>query len=129
MESLPFRYEQRQYWEYYCPVCKLQRRSGYWPSPQRHHYLRLVLLTICLEVGLWPLFGLKAGFLIFPVWAIFEFWYRAKARQSLICHRCGFDPYLYKYDVKLARDKVARHWADKKTPESVPVSDISNTSS
>jgi predicted RNA-binding protein len=119
MESLPFRYQQRQYWEYYCPMCKIQRRSAYWPSPRRHHYARLALLTVCLTVGLWPFFDMRGAFLIFPIWAVFEFTYRARARQSLICNRCGFDPYLYKYDVKLARDRVARHWAAKSPPAPV----------
>jgi hypothetical protein len=72
----------------------------------------------CLE-PFRPLFygvgpGLKGVFLIFPVWALFEFVYRARARQSLICPHCGFDPYLYKHDIKLARKKVELFFAEKK---------------
>jgi hypothetical protein len=43
--------------------------------------------------------------------------YRAYARQSLICPHCGFDPYLYKHDVKLARKKVEEFFAARKKPE------------
>ena len=44
----------------------------------------------------------------------FEFVYRARARQSLICPHCGFDPYVYKHDVKLARKKVELFFEQKK---------------
>ncbi len=114
MDSLPFRYQQREYWEFYCPVCKAQRRSFYWPSPRKRHYGALAILGLFITAVCQPWIGLRGVVFIFPIWAVFEFAYRARARQSLICSRCGFDPYLYKYDVKLARDKVERFWADKK---------------
>ena len=114
MDSLPFRYQQREYWEFYCPACKAQRRSFYWPSPRVRHYVALGILGLFIAAASQPWLGYRGGMLILPVWAGFEFLYRARARQSLICSRCGFDPYLYKYDVKLARDKVERFWAEKK---------------
>lgn len=114
MESLPFLYQKREYWEFYCPICKNLRRSFYWPAPRKKHYWRLALLGLLQTLACWPFFQIKGIFLIFPVWAGFEFFYRARARQSLICPHCGFDPYIYKYDVALAREKVAKFFAEKK---------------
>ncbi len=113
MESLPFQYQKRPYWEFYCPVCKAKRRTFYWPSPRKKHYISLGVLAFCLTGVLWPLFGFKGFFLNFPIWGLFEFFYRARARQSLICPHCGFDPYLYKYDVKLARQKIEQFFEEK----------------
>lgn len=115
MESLPFQYQKREFWEFYCPICKAQRRSFYWPSPRKRHYLRLFGFGAFLTAVCWPWAGIKGVFLIFPVWAAFEFYYRSRARHTLICPHCGFDPYVYKYDVKLARKKVERFFADKGT--------------
>ena len=117
MDSLPFQYQKREYWEFYCPVCKGQRRSFYWPSPRRRHYIQLGVFAAVTTLLLWPFVGLKGFFLNLPVWATFEFFYRARARQSLICPHCGFDPYLYKHDVKLARQKMEKFWADRKPKE------------
>jgi hypothetical protein len=80
--------------------------------------LALVVLSLVFTAGFSPWIGFRGFFLIFPFWALFEFVYRARARQSLICGRCGFDPYLYKYDVKLARDKVERFFTEKKKQRS-----------
>ena len=66
-----------------------------------------------MTLGLWRWCGPRGVFLIFPVWAVFEFFYRARARQSIICRNCGFDPYLYKFDVQLARQRVEIFWAEK----------------
>lgn len=71
----------------------------------------------------WPLFKFKGLFMFIPVWAVFEFFYRLRARQSLICPHCGFDPYLYKHDVGLARKKIEKFFEEKKEsekPQSVP---------
>lgn len=113
MESLPFKYQKREFWVFYCPICKRERRSFYWPTPRTRHYVALAITGLVLTAALWNWFSFKGAFLIFPIWGAFEFIYRMKARDSLICPHCGFDPYLYKYDVKLARDRVAQFFANK----------------
>ncbi|MGE4232772.1 MAG: hypothetical protein AB7F43_05520 [Bacteriovoracia bacterium] len=113
MERLPFLYQEREFWEFYCPICKIQRRSFYWPTPRKKHYVAIVVAGLFLWLVSWPWAGWKGVFLILPFWAFFEFFYRARARQSLICSQCGFDPYLYKFDVKLARKKVEEFFAEK----------------
>ncbi len=114
MESLPFQYQKRAFWEFICPICKKERRSSYWPSPRTRHYWQLAAVGLFVTACGWPFVGFKGFFLIFPIWGAFEFIYRSRARQSLTCPHCGFDPYLYKYDVKLARDKVEKFFAEKK---------------
>ena len=74
----------------------------------------MAVVGVFLAMCAWPFVGSKGVFLVLPIWALFEFFYRAKARQSLICPHCGFDPYLYKYDTKLARQKVEKFFADRK---------------
>lgn len=113
MESLPFQYQKRPFWEFFCPICKTQRRSFYWPSPRRRHYWQLAGFCLFVAIASWNWAGVRGIFLAFPIWATFEFIYRARARQSLICPHCSFDPYLYKYDVQLARKKVENFFAAK----------------
>ncbi len=114
MESLPFQYQKRAFWEFFCPVCKAQRRSFYWPSPRLKHYISLSVFAIIVTLILFPFFGYKGVFVNLPFWGVFEFIYRARARQSLICPHCGFDPYLYKHDVKLARQKMDEFFEEKR---------------
>lgn len=64
--------------------------------------------------------GFKGSFINLIFWGVFEFYYRARARQSLICPHCSFDPYLYKYDVKLARKKIEDHYAAQKAAKEAP---------
>ena len=75
------------------------------------------MLAVVITAALWTWTGFKGLFLNLPVWAVFEFFYRARARQSLICPHCSFDPYLYKHDVKLAREKIEQHFAEKQKKE------------
>ena len=124
LESLPFQYQKRKFWEYYCPVCKSLSRSFYWPSPRPQHYLGLAVFEVFLTAFTWPWFGPKGAFLIFPIWALFEASYRMRARQSIICRHCGFDPYLYKFDVKLARQKMEEFWAEKVKKQGQPAPSV-----
>jgi hypothetical protein len=116
MQRLPFQYQRRPFWVFFCPICKSERRSFYWPSPRPRHYAMVAVAGAVLAGGVWPWTGFKGLFLALPLWAAFEFIYRAKARQSLVCPSCGFDPYLYKHDVKLARKKVEQFFEKKKQP-------------
>ena len=36
-----------------------------------------------------------------------------RKRQALICESCGFDPFLYKQDIHLARKSLRKHWETK----------------
>lgn len=114
MESLPFQFQKRPFWEFFCPVCKAQRRSFYWPSPRLKHYISLSIFAILITLIMYPFFGMKGFVVNLPIWVVFEFVYRARARQSLICPHCGFDPYLYKHDVKLARQKMDEFFEEKR---------------
>ncbi len=106
----------RPLWVHYCPLCKVQSRSFYFPSPRPKHYFALAVLTGTLGIFLYPYFDVKGALFAVPIWMIFEFYYRSRARLHLICAQCGFDPYLYKMDVGLARNKVEEFWR-KKQPD------------
>lgn len=113
MDRIPFEFEKKDFWEYYCPICKIQRRSLYFPSPRTKHYIQLAVLICFSTFCVAPWMGLKAIGFFLPLWPLFEFFYRARARQALICDRCGFDPYLFKFDVKLAKERVEKFYAEK----------------
>lgn len=106
----------RPLWVHYCPLCKVQSRSFYFPSPRARHYLALTVLSVTMAVFLFPYFDAKGVIFSLPIWMGFEFYYRSRARLHLICRQCGFDPYLYKMDVSLARQKVEAFWR-KKQPD------------
>jgi glutaredoxin len=68
----------------------------------------------------WPLFTWKGIVVIVPFWTIFETVYRARTRAALACPHCGFDPYLFARDIKLAAQEVDTHWRRKFAEKGVP---------
>ena len=104
---------QKEFWQFYCPICKTERRTFYWPSPRKRHIVQVVGGAIALSMILWTFLGFKGVFLGFPLFAAFDFFYRLRARQSLICPHCGFDPYLYKFNADLAKKKVEEFFVEK----------------
>ena len=72
--------------------------------------MQVVLLTVTATYLAWPIFGLKGFSLAFPFLGAFEFIYRLRKRQALICQSCGFDPFLYKQDIGKARAALRQHW-------------------
>ncbi len=76
--------------------------------------MQFLALSLSLGVLLWQWTGPKGFFLAIPFWAAFEVVYRLKARQSIQCRKCGFDPFLFKFDKNLAKKKVEEHFKAKK---------------
>jgi len=74
---------------------------------------QLALLTAAFTLLAWPIFEWKGPFFYLFFWAGFEFFYRLRKRHSLVCNTCGFDPFLYKQDVKKAREAVRKFWEEK----------------
>ena len=98
---------------FYCPLChfhqgtKLSQKIGW-----REH-LQIFSFTAFLTYLFWSVFDIKGAFFYLVVWSAYELQYRFRKRHALICENCGFDPFLYKQDVKKARAAVRNFWEKK----------------
>lgn len=93
-----------------CPLCQYPQGTNTIRRVTWRNHLQLAVLTAACVVLAWPLFGGKGVALYFLFWGIFEFAFRLRKRQALVCQSCGFDPFLYKQDVKRAREALRKHW-------------------
>ncbi len=98
---------------FFCPLCHYHQSTNTIRRIGRKHFAQLALVTIACTVAGWPIFGWNGLYLIFPFWLSFELFYRLRKRQALICESCGFDPFLYRQDVRKARAALKEHWQKK----------------
>ena len=95
---------------FFCPLCKVHQSTSTIQRVQLKHHGQVLVISLALGLLFFPLFGWNGSLLYLPVWAGFEFFYRLRKRQALICQSCGFDPFLYKQDVHRARTALRQHW-------------------
>jgi len=107
-------------YSFYCPLCKSPRKVPLHSRPGGKHVLQIVLATAFFVLAGWNWFGWKGGVAIVPLWAVFEVVYRLQFRAALLCHYCGFDPFLYLVDVKRARREVESHWRKRFEEHGIP---------
>lgn len=93
-----------------CPLCKYPQSTNSIRRVGWQHHLQLLVLTAASVVALWPVFGGKGAALYLFYWGAFEFFFRLRKRQALVCQSCGFDPFLYRQDVGKARAALRQHW-------------------
>lgn len=98
---------------FFCPLCHYHQSTNTVQSIHWKHHLQIVVLTATSMLFAWPVFGLKGASLYLFFWGLFEFGYRTRKRQALICRSCGFDPFLYKQDMARARAALKQHWQAK----------------
>ena len=104
----------RKHWVFFCPLCRAQRVVKMRPKPESlENILRISLTTVALTLALWPICGARGLFLGFPIWAVFEVFYRVRLRSQVACQKCGFDAYLYLSDLPKARATVEEFWKGK----------------
>jgi len=91
-----------------CPVCKLER----WTEVSDVLFFRHIIQIGLISFGLMSLAYsmMEYRVIIIPplVWIGFEFARHVMNRQRMVCPQCHFDPFLYKFDVKKARQKCER---------------------
>jgi hypothetical protein len=108
-------------WTFYCPQCRAARRADTHPDPARfENFARVGLSALVFMICTWNWFAWKGVFSFFPIWAVFEIVHRSRVRGMLACPHCGFDPYLYLVDVKLARSEIEAHWKRKFAEHGIP---------
>lgn len=111
MDSFSFVREGRLH--FFCPLCHNHQSTNLAERIYWKHHAQLALLTGTFTILAWPVFDWKGPFFYLLFWACFEFTHRIKKRHSLVCQTCGFDPFLYKQDVKRAREAVRKFWEEK----------------
>jgi hypothetical protein len=108
-------------WSFYCPQCRAARRTPTHPDPARPlNIARVLLCAWAFTIACWSWFGWKGIVSFVPFWAAFEIFHRSRMRGMLACPHCGFDPYLYLVDVKLARKEIDAHWRRKFAEHGIP---------
>jgi hypothetical protein len=98
---------------FFCPLCKFHQSTSTIDRVHLKHHGQILLFTASLSLLFFPLVGWNGALLYLPTWAAFEFFYRLRKRQALICQSCGFDPFLYKQDVHRARKALKSHWESR----------------
>ncbi len=95
---------------FFCPLCRVHQSTNTIKRVKWQHHFQLVVGTLAIVYLFWPVFGLKGLSLYFLFWGAFEFFYRLRKRDALVCRSCGFDPFLYRQDVHKARKALREHW-------------------
>ncbi len=98
---------------FFCPLCKEHQSTKIAQNIGWRHHLSLTTLTTAVTYVAYPIFEMKGIFLYFFFWMLLEFGIRTRKRDALICRSCGFDPFLYKLDVRRARNALRKHWQEK----------------
>ncbi len=109
-----------QGWGFICPLCRLERKVPTHPTPQPRHFAQILLTSAFFTLLTWTLFEWKGLVSFIPFWCIFEVIYRTRARASIYCKNCGFDPYLFLRDSDLAKKEVETHWRKKFEQKGIP---------
>ncbi|HEY8280439.1 MAG TPA: hypothetical protein VIH99_12495 [Bdellovibrionota bacterium] len=115
----PFQFVRAGKLHFFCPLCKYHQSTSTIQKVEAKHYFQLGILTLAITLLTYPVFGLKGLSLYLVFWAVFEFFYRLRKRQALVCQSCGFDPFLYKQDVHRARKALREHWETRITNENL----------
>lgn len=95
--------------KFYCAFCRTQRSI----KNQIHVQLFEVLLCLAASLILMLFFWQNLDFRFIAIFAmlviVYEFFVQIKQRMLMSCPHCGFDPVLYKKNVKACVEKVKVH--------------------
>lgn len=98
------------YTNYYCPLCRAERKFRYKSKLSVMNYVQIIFLSVLIGYLLFPVMKAKVVFMFFIVWMLFETINKFLFRKEIPCPDCGFDATWYKKDVKVARKKVEDFW-------------------
>ena len=105
---------------FYCPLCRTKRAIVHNYKLTKQNFIQIFLITIIINLIVYPFTGAKGLFFIFLVWGAFEFFKRSLFKKEIPCPHCGFDASWYKKDVKVARRLVKEFWKRKGQNKSEP---------
>jgi hypothetical protein len=110
-----------QLWAFICPLCETERRVPFQPKLGTvRQIFRITLTTFILTLMSWPWLGWKGAVWFVPAWTVYELIYRWRMRAALACPHCGFDPYLFSFDLNWAKREVEAHWRGKFAEKNIP---------
>ena len=109
----PFQFVREGRLHFFCPLCHYHQSTNTIQKVSARHHAQITVLTAATMLLAYPIFGLKGVSLYFVYWMGFEFFYRLRKRQALVCESCGFDPFLYKQDIAVARKALKQHWVKR----------------
>lgn len=113
----------------FCALCRSPRKLRYARHLSSANYLQIFVLALGVSAALFPWFGLKVIYSIPVIWALFEGVHKSLYRKELKCPYCGFDPKLYRKNVKLTRQKVEEFLKQNpKSPVLKQVKPVQNSS-
>jgi len=98
---------------FYCPLCGTKRSIVNNYRLTGKNFIQILLITVMINLLIFPVTGFKGAFFIFLVWGGFEFIKRSLFKKEIPCPHCGFDASWYKKDVKVARKLVQEYWDRK----------------
>jgi hypothetical protein len=108
-------------WCFMCPLCQVQRRVRFQPGfGGLRQVLQIVITSLTFSLVTWPWLEWKGIVSLLPFWITFEIFYRWRARAVLHCAQCGFDPYLFRINVKWAKREIEAHWRKKFAERGIP---------
>jgi hypothetical protein len=109
----PFQFTRAGKLHFFCPLCKYHQSTSTIQKVGAKHHAQIGVLTATSALATWPLFGWNGVLIYLVYWMGFEFFYRLRKRQALVCESCGFDPFLYKQDIGKARAALKQHWESR----------------
>jgi hypothetical protein len=115
----PFQFVRAGRIHFFCPLCKVHQSTSTIDRIRPVHHLQIAIFTIAAAWLAFPVFGFSGVALYLIFWMVFEFFYRLRKRQALVCESCGFDPFLYKQDVHKARSALRQHWETRIAKENL----------
>jgi hypothetical protein len=93
-----------------CALCSAPRSMQYSKNLSGIKYLQIIVMSVSTGWLLFPLMGVKAVLLAFPIWMLVEVANKLLYRKEVACPYCGFDATWYRRDVKVANKIVKEFW-------------------
>lgn len=105
-----WREREAESWSFFCPLCSVPRKVPGTPRPRFRHFFQIALTAVIFTMATWTWFGWRGVISAIPLWIGFEIAFRARIRAKVHCDQCGFDPFLFVTDEKLAKNEIENHW-------------------
>jgi predicted RNA-binding Zn-ribbon protein involved in translation (DUF1610 family) len=115
LDSRPYKIRKPQTM-FFCPLCSTQRALRYSARLNQRQYIQVLITSLVLMMGFFPLMGERVFFWPLVVWGVMEGMNKLMFRKEVPCPHCGFDATWYKKDVRVAKRLVKEFWQRRDAP-------------